>query len=139
MGYGTGASIGAQLGKPHEQVVHIAGDGSFSMNCNELATISYYQVPVIIIVVNNTTLGMVRQWQTTFYGARYSETTLDRGPDFVKLADAYGIDGSDIYSQEDFKTSFETALRIRKPAVLYFHVHIDEKLLPMVPPGSPIK
>ena len=81
MGYGTGAAIGAQLANPDRRVVHIAGDGSFRMNCNELATIAHYQVPVIIVVVNNGTLGMVRQWQHLFYDKRYSETTLDFGPD----------------------------------------------------------
>lgn len=93
MGYGTGASIGAQMGVPEKRVINIAGDGSFRMNCNELSTAVHYNVPVIILILNNGTLGMVRQWQTMFYDARYSQTTLDRGPDFVKLADAYGAKG----------------------------------------------
>lgn len=138
MGYGTGASIGAQMGMPNKQVVHIAGDGSFRMNCNELATISYYNVPVIIIIMNNSVLGMVRQWQTIFYGGRYSETTLDRGPDFVKLADAYGIKGYDVLSQEDFQNAFKEALESGKPALLNCHVGENEKVLPMVAPGAPI-
>lgn len=138
MGYGTGASIGAQLGLPECQVVHIAGDGSFRMNCNELATIEHYQVPVIIIVLNNSTLGMVRQWQTMFYEGRYSQTTLDRGPDFVKLAEAYGIKGYHIETQEAFKKALEESLMGKKPVVLNCYIGMDEKVLPMVAPGAPI-
>ncbi|MEF9959508.1 MAG: biosynthetic-type acetolactate synthase large subunit [Niameybacter sp.] len=138
MGYGTGASIGAQLAKPGQQVVHIAGDGSFRMNCNELATISYYNVPVIIVILNNSVLGMVRQWQTMFYEARYSETTLDRGPDFVKLAEAYFIKGYDAYTQEGFQNAFKAALESDKPVLINCHIDENEKVLPMVAPGAPI-
>ncbi|MHC1748381.1 MAG: biosynthetic-type acetolactate synthase large subunit [Cellulosilyticaceae bacterium] len=138
MGYGTGASIGAQLGRPNERVVHIAGDGSFRMNCNELSTIRYYHIPVIIVVMNNNVLGMVRQWQTIFYEARYSETTLDRGPDFTKLAYAYHIKAYDVYTQEEFTTFFKMALQENEPAVLNCHIGPDEKVLPMVAPGAAI-
>ena len=138
MGYGTGASIGVQMGEPEKQVVHIAGDGSFRMNCNELSTISHYDVPVIIIVMNNTTLGMVRQWQTSFYEQRYSETTLDRGPDFKLLAEAYGVKGYDIHTQEEFNKAFSKALSRRKPAVLNCFIGMDERVLPMVAPGAAI-
>ena len=138
MGYGTGASIGAQIGMPHKQVVHIAGDGSFRMNCNELATISYYNVPVIIVIINNQVLGMVRQWQTFFYENRHSQTTLDRGPDFVKLADAYGIEGYEATTQEDFDTIFTKAYTSGVPVVIDCKVNKDEFVLPMVPPGAPI-
>lgn len=138
MGYGTGASIGAQMGMPTKQVVHIAGDGSFRMNCNELATISYYNIPVIIVVLNNSVLGMVRQWQTMFYEGRYSETTLDRGPDFVKLAEAYYMKGYDVFTQEEFQQAFKEALESKKPVVINCHVGEDEKVLPMVAPGAPI-
>lgn len=138
MGYGTGASIGAQIARADKRVVHIAGDGSFRMNCNELSTVAYYNVPVIIIVVNNSVLGMVRQWQTIFYGGRYSQTNLDRGPDFVKLADAYNIKGYDIFTQEDFKEALQDALKHNRPALLNCHVGEDEKVLPMVAPGAPI-
>ena len=138
MGYGTGASIGAQLGQPEKQVVHIAGDGSFRMNCNELSTISHYDVPVIIIVMNNTTLGMVRQWQTAFYDHRYSQTTLDRGPDFKLLAEAYGVNGYNVHTQEEFNKAFAEALSKGKPAVLNCFIDMDEKVLPMVAPGAAI-
>ncbi|MBP3889280.1 MAG: biosynthetic-type acetolactate synthase large subunit [Cellulosilyticum sp.] len=138
MGYGTGASIGAQIAEPEKQVVHIAGDGSFRMNCNELSTIAHYDVPVIIVVMNNTTLGMVRQWQTAFYEKRYSQTTLDRGPDFKLLAEAYGIKGYDIHSQDEFNDALADALNRKKPAVLNCFIGMDEKVLPMVAPGAAI-
>ncbi|MGL4799181.1 MAG: biosynthetic-type acetolactate synthase large subunit, partial [Cellulosilyticaceae bacterium] len=138
MGFGTGASIGAQLGQPQRQVVHIAGDGSFRMNCNELATIEHYGVPVIIVVLNNSVLGMVRQWQTMFYEGRYSQTTLDRGPDFVKLAEAYGIRGYNVESQEDFEKALSEALEAKRPALINCFVGKDEKVLPMVAPGAAI-
>jgi acetolactate synthase-1/2/3 large subunit len=108
------------------------------MNCNELATIEHYNLPIITVVFNNGTLGMVRQWQTIFYEKRYSQTNLDRGPDFVKLADAYGIKGYDIWSAAEFDTAFCEALASNKPAVLNCHIGIDEKVTPMVAPGKPI-
>ena len=138
MGYGTGAAIGAQLANPDRRVVHIAGDGSFRMNCNELATIAHYQVPVIIVVVNNGTLGMVRQWQHLFYDKRYSETTLDFGPDFVKLAEAYGIAGSRATNEEEFMAAFDRAAESGKAALIDCSMSIDEMVLPMVPAGKPI-
>ena len=138
MGYGTGAAIGAQLANPDRRVVHIAGDGSFRMNCNELATITHYQVPVIIVVVNNGTLGMVRQWQHLFYDKRYSETTLDFGPDFVKLAEAYGIAGSRATNEEEFMAAFDRAAESGKAALIDCSMSIDEMVLPMVPAGKPI-
>ena len=138
MGYGTGAAIGAQLANPGRRVVHIAGDGSFRMNCNELATIAHYQVPVIIVVVNNGTLGMVRQWQHLFYDKRYSETTLDFGPDFVKLAEAYGIAGSRATNEEEFMAAFDRAAESGKAAIIDCSMSIDEMVLPMVPAGKPI-
>ncbi|MBO5236610.1 MAG: biosynthetic-type acetolactate synthase large subunit [Spirochaetaceae bacterium] len=138
MGYGTGAAIGAQVANPNRKVVHIAGDGSFRMNCNELATIAHYNLPIIIIVVNNGVLGMVRQWQNLFYDKRYSETTLDFGPDFVKLAEAYGIQGYRALSEEEFIGVFDLAVKGGKPAVIDCGMNIDEMVLPMVPAGKPI-
>lgn len=138
MGYGTGASIGAQIGVREKRVIHIAGDGSFRMNCNELATIAHYQVPIITVLMNNTVLGMVRQWQTEFYDKRYSQTTLDRGPDFNKLADAYGILSYDIHTQEAFNSALAEALTKREPILLNCHINKDEKVLPLVAPGAAI-
>jgi acetolactate synthase-1/2/3 large subunit len=138
MGFGTGAAMGAQVANPEAQVVHIAGDGSFRMNCAELATISHYDLPILIVVMNNGTLGMVRQWQTMFYKGRYSQTTLDRPPDFVKLADAYGIRGFRAGSEGEFREALEAALSERKPALIECLLDLDEKVLPMVPSGKPI-
>ncbi|WP_410496445.1 biosynthetic-type acetolactate synthase large subunit [Cellulosilyticum sp. ST5] len=138
MGYGTGASIGAQIARPDERVVHIAGDGSFRMNCNELCTITHYNVPVIIVIMNNTTLGMVRQWQTSFYDKRYSQTDLDRGPDFILLAKAYGVKAYDVTTQDEFVNAFEEAWTNREPVVINCHIDKDEKVLPMVAPGAAI-
>ena len=138
MGYGTGAAMGAQVAMPDRYVVHIAGDGSFRMNLNELATISHYNIPVIILVVNNGTLGMVRQWQKLFYDKRYSSTTLDRPPDFVKLADAFSIRGSRATTEAEFTEAFAKAVSERTPALIDCHMDIDEMVLPMVPAGKPI-
>ena len=138
MGFGTGAAIGAQVANPNKYVVHFAGDGSFRMNCNELATINHYNLPVIIIVVNNGTLGMVRQWQNLFYGQRYSQTTLDFGPDFVKLAEAYAIRGYRAKNADEFKKAFDDAIRERKAALIECQIDLDEMVLPMVPGGKPV-
>ena len=138
MGFGTGASIGAQIGRPDKRVVAIAGDGSFRMNCNELSTVAYYDVPAIYVILNNGTLGMVRQWQTLFYGERYSQTTLDRGPDFVKLAEAYGIKGARVETKQQFVLAMQSALSENKPMLIDAKINIDEFVLPMVGPGQPI-
>ncbi len=138
MGFGTGAAIGIQTALPKARVVHIAGDGSFRMNCNELATIQHYNLPIIIVVVNNGTLGNVRMWQKLFYGKRYSQTTLDFGPDWVKLADAYGIAGYRAGTADEFAKAFDAAFAGGKAAVIDAKVDIDEMVLPMVPGGKPI-
>ena len=138
MGFGTGAAIGAQFANPDTRVVHFAGDGSFRMNCNELATISHYGLPIIIIIFNNGALGNVRQWQTLFYEKRYSATTLDFAPDFVKLADAYGIAGFRAASEAEFKKAFDAALASGKPAVIDAAIDKDEMVLPMIPPGKSV-
>jgi acetolactate synthase I/II/III large subunit len=138
MGYGTGAAMGVSLGKPDRRVVHIAGDGSFRMNCNELATISHYNLPIVIVVVNNNVLGNVRMWQRLFYGKRFSETTLDFGPDWVKLADAYGIKGYGASNAKEFEKVFTEAFKSNKACVIDAKVDKDEMILPMVPGGKPI-
>ena len=138
MGFGTGAAIGIQFANPDGRVVHIAGDGSFRMNCNELATISHYNLPLVIVVVNNGTLGNVRLWQKVFYGERYSATTLDFGPDWVKLAEAYGIQGYRASNAEEFEKVFEQAFKSGKACVIDAKVDIDVPVLPMVPGGRAI-
>lgn len=139
MGYGTGAAIGAQFANPEKTIVHFAGDGSFRMNCNELATIQHYELPIIIVVLDNHALGNVRMWQTLFYEKRYSNTTLDFGPDWEKLSLAYGIQGYHVKNEEEFKKAFDEALKSRKPAVIDAEIFIDEMVLPMIPPGKPVE
>lgn len=138
MGYGTGAAIGAQIAFPGYRVVNIAGDGSFRMNCNELATIARYNLPVIILILNNHALGMVRQWQTLFYDKHYSETTLDTPLDWVKLAEAYGINGMRIGVEDDAEAKLKEAVALNAPIVIDVEVPIDDKVLPMVAPGASI-
>ena len=138
MGYGTGASIGAQISHPAARVVNIAGDGSFRMNCNELATIARYQLPIIILVMNNHALGMVRQWQTLFYDHHYSETTLDTPLDWVTLAKAYGIEGMRMMPDDDPKQVLEKAVKLGKAVVIDAIIPTDDKVYPMVAPGASI-
>ncbi|WP_288605691.1 biosynthetic-type acetolactate synthase large subunit [uncultured Treponema sp.] len=138
MGFGTGAAMGVQFSDKNNRVVHIAGDGSFRMNCNELATIQHYNLPIVIIVVDNHALGNVRMWQRLFYGKRFSQTTLDFGPDWCKLADAYGIKGYKASNAKEFEKVFKEAFEAKKPAVIDAEVDIDEMVLPMVPGGKPI-
>lgn len=140
MGFGTGAAIGCAVGNPDKQVVAVAGDGSFRMNCNELATISDYNIPLIIVIVDNGVLGMVRQWQTLFYEKRYSQTTLSsRGPNFKLLAEAYGLTGYEVFTKEEFEKAFKDAVEKKQPCVIDAHINKDDFVLPMVAPGKPIK
>ena len=137
MGFGLGAAMGAKLGNPDKVVVHATGDGSFRMNCNELATVQHYGLPIITVLFNNQTLGMVRQWQTLMYDHRYSQTTLDRGPDFVKLAEAYGLNGCRVSNIEDFEAAFQAAIASDKATVIDCAIDMDEMVHPMVPGGKP--
>ena len=139
MGYGTGAAIGAQFANPKKTVVHIAGDGSFRMNCNELATIQHYELPIIIIIFDNHALGNVRMWQTLFYEKRYSNTTLDFGPDWKTLASAYNIKSYHAKNEEEFKKAFNEALKSGKPAVIDAEIFLDEMVYPMIPPGKSVE
>ena len=139
MGFGLGAAMGAAASDPQgKPVALITGDGSFRMNLTELSTIGYYNIPVIVVIFNNGTLGMVRQWQTLFFGHRYSQTTLDRGPDFMKLAEAYGLSGTRVDTVEAFAAAFKTAVEKRGPCIIECMLDIDEMVAPMVAPGSPI-
>ena len=107
------------------------------MNCNELATVQYYHLPIITVLFNNQTLGMVRQWQTLMYDKHYSQTTLDRGPDFVKLAEAYGLNGCRVSNIADFEDAFRKALSADKATVIECAIDIDEMVHPMIPGGKP--
>jgi acetolactate synthase-1/2/3 large subunit len=139
MGYGLGACIGAQIGKPDAKVINIAGDGSFRMNLTELATAVEYRLPVVIAILDNRVLGMVRQWQQLFYGGRFSATTIDRCTDFIALAEAFGAMGIRVTKPEEVDVAFEKALASTdRPVVIDFVIDKDEKVFPIVPPGAPI-
>ena len=138
MGFGLGAAIGAQMGNPDKRVIHITGDGCFRMNCHELCTVEHYRLPIITVIFNNGTLGMVRQWQNLIYEKRFSETTLDRGPDFVKLAEAYGLHGYRARTRAEVEDALRQALACGTGAVIDCVLDIDEMVRPMVAAGSPI-
>lgn len=139
MGYGLGAAIGAQVGRPDRQVINIAGDGSFGMNCNEFVTAVKNKLPLVEIVMNNNCLGMVRQWQTLFYEERYSETTLDRPTDYVKLAEAFGGKGFRITKADEVERVLKEALDYSDgPVLIDYVIDTDKKVFPMVAPGAPI-
>lgn len=139
MGYGLGAAIGAKVGKPDATVVNIAGDGCFRMNMNEIATTTRYNIPVIEIVFNNHVLGMVRQWQTLFYGKRYSNTTLNDKVDFVKVAEAMGAKAYRITKPEEVEGIIREAIESNEPVLIDCIIDSDEKVWPMVAPGAPIE
>lgn len=138
MGYGLGASIGAQIALKDKQVINIAGDGSFGMNCNELVTAAKNKLPIIVIILNNNSLGMVRQWQNFFYEGRYSSTTLNRTTDFVKLVEAFGGKGYRVFEKEELVPVLKEALEYKGPVVIDYVIHNDKKVFPMVAPGAPI-
>lgn len=138
MGYGMGASIGTQIAHPDAMVFNIAGDGSFRMNLNELLTISKYNLPVCVVVANNSVLGMVRQWQTAFYEKRYSQTILDTVLDYEALAKAMGVAYYECFTRDDYSKAIEETVKLRRPTLINAHVEIDEKVLPMVAPGHQI-
>jgi acetolactate synthase-1/2/3 large subunit len=137
MGYGFPAAIGAQLGNPDKVVVDIAGDGSIQMCIQELATAVVHQLPVKIVILNNSCLGMVRQWQDLFYDKRYSGTLLTGNPDFVKLAEAYGAAGFKVDRKEDVRATLEKSLEITdRPTIMDFRIPGEENVYPMIPAGK---
>lgn len=138
MGYGLGAAIGAKTGCPDKVVVNIAGDGCFRMNMNEIATATRSEIPVIEVVINNHVLGMVRQWQNLFYEERYSSTTLTDKVDFVKVAEAMGARAKRVTTIEEFKSAFAEALSCGEPYLIDCFIDCDEKVWPMVAPGTSI-
>ncbi len=136
MGYGLGACIGAQLACPEKQVINIAGDGSFHMNCNELSTASKYGIPVIELLFNNQVLGMVRQWQKLFYGGRFSQTTLEKKTNYELLAQAFGVQAMTIRTKEDVEPVLTAALQAEGPVLINCLTDPDCNVLPMVPAGA---
>jgi acetolactate synthase-1/2/3 large subunit len=138
MGFGFPAAIGAQVGFPDRLVVDIAGDGSIQMNIQEMATAVQYKLPVKVIILNNGFLGMVRQWQELFYSKRYSQTTMNYAPDFVKLAEAYGASGLRATKPEEVESTLRNGLAIPGPVLMDFHIEPEEGVYPMVKPGMPL-
>jgi acetolactate synthase-1/2/3 large subunit len=138
MGYGLGACIGAKMGRPDKICINIAGDGCFRMNMNELATASRYNIPIIQVVINNHVLGMVRQWQTLFYGKRYSQTVLNDAVDFCKVAEGLGCEAIRVTKKEEVAPAIEKAISLKKPILIDCIIPEDDKVFPMVPAGAPI-
>ena len=138
MGFGMGAAIGAQVSHPDRRVFLFTGDGSFHMNLNELVTMKSYDLPVIVLVMNNTVLGMVRQWQKLFYGNRFSQTDPHRATDFVKLANAFGVEGMRITKSEEILPTLQKALDLHTTVVIDCQISPDENVLPMIPPGKTV-
>lgn len=138
MGFGYGAAIGAQMGNPDKRVIHLTGDGSFHMNLNEACTAVSNQLPIITVIFNNRVLGMVYQWQTAFYGERYSNTTPERKTDFVKLIEAFGGSGFRVNDMDELKEAYEKALRIQGPVWIDCNIAECDKVLPMIPNGKTI-
>ncbi|MBA2666184.1 MAG: biosynthetic-type acetolactate synthase large subunit [Trueperaceae bacterium] len=139
MGFGLPAAIGASFARPGETVVCVAGDGSIQMNIQELATIYKHQLPIVIAICNNGMLGMVRQWQEMFHAERYSEVYLaDSNPDFAKLAEAYGIEGHNVFDRETAARIIPEAIAKKKPVLINFVVYESEKVFPMIPAGAGI-
>jgi len=137
MGFGLPAAVGAQIGRPDALIFDISGDGSFQMNSQELATAVAYQLPIKIAILNNGFLGMVRQWQQLFHGGRYSQTDLLAvNPDFVKLAEAYGVLGLRVERPEEVRPALDKAIATPGPVLIDFIVDREENVFPMVPPGG---
>jgi acetolactate synthase-1/2/3 large subunit len=138
MGYGLGASIGAKMGCKDKTVINIAGDGCFRMNMNEIATATRYNIPVIELIINNHVLGMVRQWQTLYYGKRYSQTVLSDSVDYVKIAEAMGAKAYRVTQKEELAPVLKEAISLNIPVVIDCQIGCDDKVFPMVSPGAPI-
>ncbi|MDD6311733.1 MAG: biosynthetic-type acetolactate synthase large subunit [Firmicutes bacterium] len=139
MGYGYGAAIGAQIGCPDKRVIHFTGDGSFHMNLNEACTAVSEKLPIITIIMNNKVLGMVYQWQTVFYGSRYSSTTPERVTNFPMIAEGFGATGFFAATPEEFNEAFAKALTIDGPVWIECAIAPDERVLPMIPGGGTIE
>ena len=138
MGYGLGACIGAKVGMPDKPVINLAGDGCFRMNMNEIATATRYNIPIVQIIFNNHALGMVRQWQTLFYGKRYSQTILEDKVDYCKVSEAMGAKAIRVTKKEEVDAAIHEALDAEEPFVIEVVIDHDDKVWPMVAPGAPI-
>ncbi|HIR04679.1 MAG TPA: biosynthetic-type acetolactate synthase large subunit [Candidatus Copromonas faecavium] len=139
MGYGLGAAIGGCIACGGRRTVLFTGDGCFGMNLNEMATAVSQWLPITIVIFNNNVLGMVRQWQTIFYDGHYSQTTLDRQTDFPALAKAFGAEGYSAFTISDLQAALDAADQSDGPVLIDCHIDMDEKVLPMIPPGRSAK
>ena len=139
MGFGYGAAIGAQIGCPEKRVIHFTGDGSFHMNLNEACTAVSQDLPIITVIMNNRVLGMVYQWQTSFYGKRYAATTPERKTNFPKLAEAFGAKGFSASNPAEFEEVFKKALQEKGPVWIDCAISREERVLPMIPGGGTIE
>ena len=138
MGYGMGAAVGSAVANPDKRVVLFTGDGSFHMNLNELATVRSYNLPIVIVVLNNNVLGMVRQWQKLFYGRRFSQTDPHRKTDFAAVAEGFGIKGMVIHNDDEVADVLAKAFALNEPVVIDCKISPDENVLPMIPPGKTV-
>ncbi len=138
MGYGMGAAVGSSVANPKQRVVLFTGDGSFHMNLNELATVRSYNLPMVIVVLNNTVLGMVRQWQKLFYGNRFSQTDPHRQTDFAAVAEAFGVKGLRIHNDSEVESVLKEAFDSTEPVLIDCSISPDENVLPMIPPGKTV-
>ena len=138
MGFGFPAAIGAKVGYPEKEVVCVAGDGSFQMNVQEMATAAINGINVKVLLMNNSALGMVHQWQGLFYGERYSETVLPDSPDFVKLSQAYGWSAERVDKPEELEAAMKRLIAAEGPALLDMRFDRSENVFPMVAPGAPL-
>jgi acetolactate synthase-1/2/3 large subunit len=136
MGFGLPAAIGAQIAEPQKRVVHIAGDGGFKMTGMELYTVACQKLPIISIIINNSTLGMVRQWQTLFFGKRYSATSLPQEMDFAVLAQAFHIESAVVNTPQEFAAAFDKAQAADKPYLIVVTIDQDDMVMPMIAPGA---
>ncbi len=136
MGYSMGAAMGGQMGCPDKQVIMFAGDGGFHMNLSELTTMASYHIPVKMFIMNNTVLGMVRQWQKLFYENRFADTDPHRATDFVKVAEAFGVKGLRIHTNDDIDAVVQEALEYNGPVLIDCRISPDSNVLPMIPPGG---
>jgi len=140
MGYGFPAAIGAQFGRPNELVVAVVGDGGFQMTFSELATAAIHKLPIKILLINNRYLGMVRQWQQMFFENRLSGVDLDGNPNFVKLAESYGIKGFRVKRSADLRRVLKAALEYSDgPCLIEVEVEKEDNVYPMIPAGAAVK
>ena len=139
MGFGYGAAIGAQIGCPDKRIIHFTGDGSFHMNLNEACTAVSQELPIITVIMNNSVLGMVYQWQTAFYGKRYASTTPERKTNFPKLAEAFGAKGFSAANPTEFEEVFKKALQEKGPVWIDCTIARNERVLPMIPSGGTVE